>query len=84
MKELTDYQRRYLEPSQTSETELYSKIVNSFQLLTISTKSSILRVFDWILNTSLSTVCKLHCDWILLSENGWIKKRCFLLAIYCL
>ena len=40
MKELSDYQRRYSEPSQTSKTELYS----------------------WILNTSLITVCKLHCE----------------------
>ena len=34
----------YLEPLQTSKTELFAKIVNGFKLLTVFAKSSILEV----------------------------------------
>ena len=54
----------YLEPSQTSKVELFAKIFNDQNPLTIFAKKVPLQMFDWILNISLElpslTIVLLH------------------------
>ena len=67
------YAQVYSEHIRTSEVELFAKIVNGFQLLTIFVNAPS-QMFDWVLNAPLVRVKqKLFCWKITLEGQIWKK-----------